>query len=35
MKEILGIVLLFFLFYGEPDVYDVLHEKVMEMKVTK
>lgn len=28
---ILVIILLFFLFWGEPDVWDVLHAKVMSL----
>jgi hypothetical protein len=33
--SILVIVLLFFLFWGEPDVYDALHDKAMSSLETK
>jgi len=29
MQYILGVILLFFLFYGDPDVFDVLRSLIM------
>jgi hypothetical protein len=33
--EVLAILLLVFLFYGEPDVWDNLHSKAMSMETCK
>jgi hypothetical protein len=35
MTEILAVVILIFLFHGEPDVWDKLHSKAMAMETCK
>ncbi|CAB4181219.1 hypothetical protein UFOVP1300_27 [uncultured Caudovirales phage] len=35
MTEILAVVVLLFLFQGEPDVWDKLHAKAMSMETCK
>ena len=35
MKDVLIFMLLVFLFAGEPDVWDKLHDKVMSMEQCK
>jgi len=35
MKEILILILLIFIFVGEPDVWDKLHDKAMKMENCK
>lgn len=35
MKDILILILLIFIFVGEPDVWDKLHDKAMNMENCK